>query len=181
MAGRHCSGRRALGILHYGGIPGAEAFASDGNTRLQGGPRWDSARRPFSPSTRSLRASWRRHRRNAASQNTRPPRALERQTGAAHAKLSFALGIKIRAKSWTWRSVADAKWSATATSRVVSCLRHTLLASWRQHRFKELTQSPSRANLRRLKAVSRSSMLLALSRGECQPRIRNLSVVRRVP
>ena len=36
-------------------------------------------------------------------------------------KLRFALGIIYRAKSWTMRSVADAKWSATRNSSVASC------------------------------------------------------------
>jgi hypothetical protein len=36
-------------------------------------------------------------------------------------KLGFALGNIYRAKSWTMRSVADAKWSATRNSSVVSC------------------------------------------------------------
>ena len=36
-------------------------------------------------------------------------------------KLRFALGNICRAKSWTMRSVADAKWSATRNSSVVSC------------------------------------------------------------
>src|SRR5438270_13725470 len=36
-------------------------------------------------------------------------------------KLRFALGIIYRAKSWSMRSVADAKWSATRNSSVASC------------------------------------------------------------
>ena len=36
-------------------------------------------------------------------------------------KLRFALGTIYRAKSWTMRSVADAKWSATRNSSVASC------------------------------------------------------------
>jgi hypothetical protein len=36
-------------------------------------------------------------------------------------KLRFALGNIYRAKSWTMRSVADAKWSATRNSSVASC------------------------------------------------------------
>jgi hypothetical protein len=54
----------------------------------------------------------------------RPPRNTSIgpgcQTGVP-VKLRFALGNIYRAKSWTMRSVADAKWSATRNSWVASC------------------------------------------------------------
>src|SRR5437773_2244817 len=60
--------------------------------------------------------------------NARPPRARWRQAGVDDAKLFFALGSVDRAMSWTFDSVADAKWSATAFLQVASCLWHTLPA-----------------------------------------------------
>jgi hypothetical protein len=56
--------------------------------------------------------------------NERPPRNTEHQPGLSGGgpyEASFALGIIYRAKSWTMRSVADAKWSATRNSSVASC------------------------------------------------------------
>src|SRR5690242_5644280 len=62
----------------------------------------------------------------------RPPRAVAsspgQQAGVGFAKPNFAPEPKGRAKSWTFRWVADAKRSATGNSRVVSCCLHTLLA-----------------------------------------------------
>ena len=57
---------------------------------------------------------------------TQDPRApwpsRGRQAGADFAKSRFALGPKGPAKSWTLRSVADAKWSTTGNFQVASCL-----------------------------------------------------------
>jgi hypothetical protein len=56
---------------------------------------------------------------------TKDPRATRSISPGCQAgvpmKLRFALGNICRAKSWTMRSVADAKWSATRNSSVASC------------------------------------------------------------
>jgi hypothetical protein len=56
---------------------------------------------------------------------TKDPRATRSISPGCQAgvpmKLRFALGTIYRAKSWTMRSVADAKWSATRNSSVASC------------------------------------------------------------
>src|SRR5262252_8645801 len=77
----------------------------------------------------------------------RPPRARWRQAGVVGAKLSFALGTKDRAISWTFNSVADAKWSATASLQVASCRWHTLPAGCRQLASKGGADAPSRAKI----------------------------------
>src|SRR5437667_12105716 len=94
----------------------------------------------------------------------RPPRARWRQAGVAVAKSYFALGTLGRAMSWTFNSVADAKWSATAFLQVASCLRHTLLAGCRQAQFKDGSQPSSRAKLRWISAWSRPEACRRLKR-----------------
>jgi len=54
----------------------------------------------------------------------RPPRAPKRQAGVHCEVLLRARDQKGRANSWTFRSVADAKGSATGNSQVVSCCAH---------------------------------------------------------
>src|SRR5690348_2915169 len=69
--------------------------------------------------------------------NAKTPARSGRQAGVAVAKVFFALGTLDRAVSWTFNLVADAKWSATASLQVASCLRHTLLAGCRRRISKD--------------------------------------------
>ena len=57
--------------------------------------------------------------------NARPPRAVAKPratSGGRFCEVSLRARTKGRAKSWTLRSVADAKWSTTGNFRVASCL-----------------------------------------------------------
>jgi len=65
--------------------------------------------------------------------NTKTPaRSLASSGGHCLRSLVFAHSALRPRVSWAFNWVADAKWSATAFPQVGSCLRHTLLASWRQ-------------------------------------------------
>ena len=57
--------------------------------------------------------------------NARPPRAVAKPratSGGRFCEVSLRARTKGRAKSWTLRSVADAKWSTTGNFQVASCL-----------------------------------------------------------
>jgi hypothetical protein len=57
--------------------------------------------------------------------NARPPRAVAKPratSGGRFCEVSLRARTKGRAKSWTLRSVADAKWSTAGNFQVASCL-----------------------------------------------------------
>src|SRR5437762_137124 len=78
---------------------------------------------------RGTEKSKRSEPRDAHPKQAKTP-ARSQASGGGHCREAILrTRVRNRAKSWTLNSVADAKRSATRSSRVASCLLHTLLLS----------------------------------------------------